>query len=245
MQKIQKLFRANYAGEEITSEMTYSGGHWEYKREFVPNQVTINKYTTQAVVIGNGDSREKFPTNLLGLHRGGPLGRDTVQTYGCNALYRDFSPTFLVASGRGIAEEISQTDYANDHIVYTSSQNLLEYPGKFYLIPQDPSWNTGTIATYMACFDGHQRVFLLGFDNSVGENLNNNMYAGTNAYASDTHNYNDVYWIKSMQYVMSMYNEVEFIRVMPNQYWKVPNEWAALPNFQQVDYQRFVLMIGL
>jgi hypothetical protein len=245
MQKIQKIFRANYIGEEITSEMTYTGGQWEYKREYVPNQIDIHKHTTQAVVIGNGDSRKTFPVNLLGLHRGGPLGRDTVQTYGCNALYRDFAPTFLVSTGRGITQEISQTEYTADHIVYTNSQQLLEYPGKFYLIPQDPTWNAGTIATYLACFDGHQRVFLMGFDNLSGENLNNNMYAGTNAYQSMDHNYDDVYWIKSMQYIMSMYNEVQFIRVMPNKFWQVPNEWAALPNFQQIDFQKFVLMIGL
>lgn len=245
MQKIQKLFRANYAGEEITSAMTLVGGQWEYTREFVPNQITINKHTTQAVVIGNGDSRKPFPTKLLGEHRGGPLGRDTVQTYGCNALYRDFSPTFLVANGRGIVEEISQTGYTNEHIVYTNSQHLLEYPGKFYLIPQDPQWNAGTAATYMACFDGHARVFLLGFDNSVGENLNNNVYAGTNAYPAPNYNYSDSYWIKTMAYIMSMYSEVEFVRVMPNEFWQIPNEWASLPNFRQVNFQRFVLMIGL
>lgn len=245
MQKIQKLFRENYVGEEITSAMTYVGGHWEYQREFIPSQIDIRKYTTQAVVIGNGDSRKKFPTKLLGEHRGGPMGRDTVQTYGCNALYREFSPTFLVSTGRGITEEIAQTRYTEEHIVYTSSQHLIEHPGKFYLVPQDPSWNAGTIATYLACFDGHDRIFLLGFDNSVGENVNNNMYAGTNAYPPVDQNYSDIYWIKSMEYVMSMYNEVEFVRVMPNKYWKVPNEWAALPNFTQVDFQKFVLMIGL
>jgi hypothetical protein len=245
MQKIQKLYRATYTGEEITSSMTFEGGQWKYEREFVPNSVVNNRLSSQACVIGNGDTRAKFELHLVGNHRGGLLGRDALQSYGCNALYRDFAPNFLVATGKEIVQELAESGYCDEHIVYANSPHIQAYAGKFYLIPQDPAWNSGTLAAYLACFDGHKKIFLIGFDNNIGENFNNNCYAGTNGYDDANYNVTDDYWVNSMAAIMAMYSDVEFYRVMPGKYYKVPDAWAGLLNFHQIDYRQFALAVDL
>ena len=160
MKKIEKLYRSNYVGEDVITNMTYTGGSWEYSREKISNGITNNQISNKAIIIGNGTSRLGMNLNLIKNHRGGLLASGALQSYGCNALYRDFSPNFLVATGDDIVKEIADSGYADDNIVYASAYDILDYPGKFYLIPQDPGWNAGTIATYMACFDGHEKVYL-------------------------------------------------------------------------------------
>lgn len=246
MQKINRMYRTDYTGEDILVNTTYKNQTWTYDYETVPNRVENLQITNRAVIIGNGDSRKNF--ELLGTlqhHFGGGRGERQLQTYGCNALYREFKPHFLVATGNEITKEIAESGYCDNNIVYANSAALLHYPGKFYLVPQDPHWNAGTLATYLACFDGHKLIYLLGFDNCAGENLNNNMYAGTNGYASRDTNYSDAYWIKAMTMIMSMYSDVDFCRVMPTPEWQQPLEWRNLPNYRQIAIKDWVIEASL
>lgn len=191
-------------------------------------------------MIGNGLSRKNFQINLLMKHLSGRLGATSMQTYGCNAFYRDFEPTFMIAVGNEICNEMVQSGYCDRHIVYANSDKILKYPNKFYLIPQDFVSNAGTIATYLACFDGHGKIYLLGFDNCAGEYYNNNIYAGTRGYASIKQNYSDDYWIMAMEQVMSLYNEVEFVRVTTTPNYICPPSWKRLSNFRQIHFDSYI-----
>lgn len=53
-------------------------------------------------LIGNGESRKGFDLNILR-----PLGK----IYGCNAIYRDFTPDVLVSVDHGIMHEIYHSGY--------------------------------------------------------------------------------------------------------------------------------------
>jgi hypothetical protein len=163
-----------------------------------------------------------------------------MQTYGCNALYRDHETTFSVANSKDMCEEMVASGYCDNHIVYTNASHLPNYPGKFYLVPQNVIADAGTIATYLACFDGHEKIYLLGFDGWAGDGYNNNVYAGTPGYASTDFTVNDDFWTASMLKVMTTYTEVQFVRVMPTKNWKCASAWKALPNFRQIDYAEFV-----
>ena len=57
-------------------------------------------------VIGNGESRKGFDLEKLRPHG---------KIYGCNAVYRDFTPDVLVAVDQGISHEIYQSGYAYDN----------------------------------------------------------------------------------------------------------------------------------
>jgi len=245
MLTIKQLYRSSYDGEHIHTQTKWAGNQWNLQTEFIPNAISNTQISNRAVIIGNGESRKPYPIKLLANHRGGVLGAGAVQTYGCNALYRDFTPHFLVATGKEIVEEIAQTSYGEENIVYANAEHIQDYPGKFYLIPQDPHYNSGAIATYMACFDGHKQIYLLGFDGEAGERYNNNVYANTNGYADVDVGNPGKAWEMIMHGIMKLYSDVEFIRVMPGRTAPIPGAWDSLSNFRQILFKDFVTEIDL
>ena len=62
-----------------------------------------------AFIIGNGPSRNEH--DLHELQRRGT-------TYGCNALYRDFAPDYLIAVDLPMITEIITSGYAKEHVCY-------------------------------------------------------------------------------------------------------------------------------
>lgn len=243
MQKIKKMFRKDYAGEQMTTRMIWENNQWNPTNEYIPNRIENQQVSNRAAVIGNGSSRTNYEMYLLKNHRGGMPG--ALQIYGCNALYRDMTPTFLIATGPAICEEIAGTSYHENNIVYANAEIIAKHPGKFYLIPQDLHYNAGALAVYMACFDGHEKIYMIGFDGSAGSNYNNNMYAGTSCYGSKEQDYTDTLWIKTLSSIMDTYPEVEFIRVMPNAQYYCDSEWASKSNFRQISWREFTLEADL
>ena len=57
-----------------------------------------------AFIIGNGPSRKQVKLNEL-----------EGTTFGCNALYRDFKPDYLVSGDAGVIKEICATGYPKKH----------------------------------------------------------------------------------------------------------------------------------
>jgi hypothetical protein len=244
MLKVAKSYRKDYTGEDIIVERKKEGTHWYETVETVPNAVTNNQISNRAVVVGNSPTRLEF--NLQNLKKfSGLLGADTLQTYGCNALYRDFTPDFLVAHGNDIVKELAESEYIKDNIVYTNAIHLLEYPNKFYLIPYNPYADAGTTAAYIAAFDGHKKIYLLGFDEQDSENYNFNVYAGTNGYdAVDAEILSDT-WITNRVELFNLYDDVDFIWVTPRGRSTVPESHKYCTNFRQISHRDFVLETDL
>lgn len=241
MQTLKRLYRANYAGENIVSNLVLKGGEWTPTVEYVPNAVTNIHVTAQAVCIGNGESRRDFDLKWIEEHKGGRLAKDKLQSYGCNALYREFTPDFLVARGKEIVAEIAATDYCADNIVYATADAILEYPGKFYLVPQNIPYDSGALAAYLACFDGHKKVFLLGYDQYDQVEAVNNIYKDTPGYPRSNDEQNGEFFTLSLQNVVQTYNDVEFVRVMPLSTWWQPPVFHTLLNFRQISYREFII----
>lgn len=222
MQKLKQIYRSSYAGESIVTELVLSDNDWNPLTEFVPNSVFNTHVTTQAIAIGNGPSREGFDLSHIARHRGGLLARDKLQSYGCNYLYQEFTPDFLVAVDAEKVKTIAESGYCEDHIVYTNAQYVLDYPGKFYLTPQNPAYDAGSIAAYLACFDGHQKVFLLGFD----------------GYSDASE---DVFWVKTLIAIMETYPTVDFVRVCPTAKSICSIDLQRQINFRQIGFRDFVV----
>lgn len=241
MQTLKQIYRTTYAGENIVTQLNLSGGEWSPNTEYVPNSVVNTHTTSQAVAIGNGTSRLGFNLNLIKNHKGGILGVNKLQSYGCNALYRNFAPDFLVANGEKIITEIANSGYADDNIVYAHADAILSHPGRFYLIPQNVYIDAGALAAYIACFDGHKKVFLLGYDQYPDASPTNNVYTGTNGYPSAAEIQNCEFIVKSLVNVVQTYEDVDFVRVMPTAKWWVHESLKVLPNFRQLSFREFVL----
>lgn len=241
MQLIKPLYRENYAGEDVTTNLVYQGGQRIPTKEYMPSQIVNLQISNQALVIGNGPTRLDFDLTLLKNHRAGLMGSRRLQTYGCNALFRDVETDFLVATGEEIVAEIAASGHCDDHIVYANAESIVQYPRKFYLIPQDPHWNSGAIAAYMACFDGHKKVFLLGFDGNDMSRGNSNVYSNTPGYYTADSNIPEAFWEKSMLEVFNTYPTVDFVRVAPTPKYRMPESWLYQTNLRSVTFRDFVV----
>ena len=120
---------------------------------------------TIAFVLGNGVSRQHL--NLAHLKNCGMI-------YGCNALYRSFTPDVLVATDKPIAEAIQNSGYAKEHCFYT--RRPLPGLGAKQLLEQYRGYSSGPNAVGLAAHEQHHRIYLLGFDMGPINNLFNNIY---------------------------------------------------------------------
>ena len=245
MQTLTQLYRKDYTGETVTTNLVHERNKWNQTKEFVPNQIANMQVSNRALIIGNGPSRLGIDLNLIKNHKAGLRGINRLQTYGCNAVYRDFTPDFLVATGHDIVQEIANTTYIDEQIVYANGWAIATYPKKFYLIPQDPSWNSGALATYLACFDGHKKVFLLGFDGNDSDRVNYNVYAGTAGYPVATQQVSESFWIQSLGEIFKTYHEVEFVRVSPTTNYRMPEAWKYYTNVRQINFKQFTIEADL
>jgi hypothetical protein len=244
MLKVAKSYRKDYTGEDIITERKKEGNYWYETVETVPNAVTNNQISNRAVIIGNSPSRSDF--NLQNLKKPmGLLGATTLQTYGCNALYRDFTPDFLVAHGNDIVKEIAGSEYVKNNIVYTNAIHLLEYPNKFYLIPYNPYADAGTTAAYIACFDGHKKIYLLGFSEQDCAGQNSNVYVGTNGYDTKETDVSSDKWVQNRLELFTLYDDVDFVWVTLMGKSPVPESHKYCTNFRQISYRAFVLETDL
>lgn len=246
MLRLNKQYRKDYISEDIVVERKHELRVWHDVTETVRNVITNNQISNRAVIIGNGTNRLDF--NLQQLKKPmGLLGASTLQIYGCNALYRDFTPDFLVALGNnGIIPEIANSNFVNENIVYTNNLHLLEYPNKFYLIPYDPYADAGTTAAYIAAFDGHKKIYLLGFDGHDVPGQNSNVYAGTTGYDNfQEFEIENQKWIDNRQQLFNVYDDVDFVWVTPHGRNAVPESLKWCQNHRQISFRDFVLEADL
>lgn len=159
---------------------------------------------TIAFVLGNGLSRQHL--NLAHLKNCGKI-------YGCNALYRQFTPDVLVSTDRPISEAIQNSGYALKNKFYT--RRPLPDLGALDLLKKYYTYSSGPNAVALAAHDRYCKIYLLGFDMGPTENKQfNNIYAGTEFYklptAPPTFTGN---WIKQIQQICKDFSETRFLRV--------------------------------
>lgn len=241
---MEKIFRHEYQGEYAVFVTNQVKGVVHQHREWVPNTIT-EKHTGYAVVFGNGPSRAGLQWGLFKHHRGGLNASMKVTTYGCNAMFRDCDPHFLVVKHPLVADEIAASGYANDNIVVTTIKNVLKNKEQFHLIPFDPNLCAGATALYLAAFDDHKKVYFLGFDGYDTPGVNATIYAGTNGYGMPTADVNAEKQIDDAMKVFNTYNTTEFIRVTPHDGYPMPEKWKYAQNLRSIDFRTFVSEIDL
>ena len=128
-------------------------------------------------IIGNGKSRDGFDLEQLRKH-------GTI--YGCNALYRDFEPDFLVAIDEAIIKEITHSDFDMEHFIVPPHEEQFEHP-EFNPFTRLRS-NAGMNAMIESIRAGNKELVCLGFDFIIQNELaTDNMYAGTECYGKETY----------------------------------------------------------
>lgn len=167
-----------------------------------------------ACVIGNGPSRKQLDLHCINA---------TMTTYGCNALYRDFMPDYLICMDKQMVDEIlnNKVQYSTkfyttethnfDHMTVDSSECIN------WLKNMVKRLDSGNNALELALDNKHDVIYIIGFDyNSTSHSLPN-VYHGTKNYApsmANVHAEELAYdWQQRLRMLVKEYPNTQIIRV--------------------------------
>lgn len=171
-----------------------------------------------AFIIGNGESRRSFDLNDI---------KSVAPIFGCNAIYRDFSPDWLVAVDEGVIDEISSSNFPIEYTLFPRSK-AEEYepadmhPGR----NRYPRNNSGMYAMQRAIEKDYNVLLCLGFDFLINDSYLSctNLFAGTKNYGAETHaNFEDnAGRIRYLEWFARKNKDIVFIFVLEDLFPKVP-----------------------
>jgi len=178
-----------------------------------------------AFILGNGRSRLVLNLNSL---------MELGSVFGCNGLYRDFTPHCLVATDRPIAEEIQNSGYAEKHRFHT--RKPIESLGGKFLVKEYKGFSSGPNAAALALVDGHSDIYLIGMDLGSTNGMFNNIYAGTKFYKEElTGQTFPGNWINQ---IVKLTEDFE-----SRQFWRIEGpESAFVPQFNKIPNMRILSM---
>ena len=189
---------------------------------------------TAAFVLGNGVSR--LSVNLHALKE---IGR----IYGCNAIYREFTPDVLISTDKPISECIQKSGYSSTNKLYTrkpiAGYGALSIPHKWY------GFSSGPIATAIAAQDQNLAVYMIGFDmGPIDGDKFNNVYADTEFYkrstAKPTFTGN---WVRQIIQVTKEFPRTMFFRVQGSTTADI-HEFRNIANMHHMSLEDFLNRIN-
>lgn len=189
-----------------------------------------NNQHNVAFVLGNGTSRSKLNLNEI-------KTRGTV--YGCNALYREFEPDYLVAVDTKMVNEIIATGWHKDHQVWTNPNKGITAKSHVNFFSPHKGWSSGPTALWMASQQGFSEIYIFGFDYQGVEGKFNNVYADTFNYkkSQDAATFFGN-WLSQTEKTIKEYKNIQFYRVI-NQGSFVPDKLQGIPNLQHITFEHF------
>ena len=198
-----------YIGENVCVSTTIRQGKKIQDIRFFEDKVkAVPK--GNAYIIGNGPSRKDFDLNQL---------KDTGQTYGCNALYRDFMPDFIFSVDTKMTMQMVEDEVGLKTIHYAPALevNRKQSKGMLHLIPNNPHWISGNAAFWTAGVHGHKNIYLLGFDfREYGKGKLNNIYQDTENYGERNEDKIFEGWLKQFRDMLKMRPYVNYTVVHDN-----------------------------
>ena len=182
-----------------------------------------------AFVLGNGNSRKGISLKELKNH-------GTV--YACNAVYRIFTPHYLVAVNPEMIFEIDRAKYQVYNKVWTNYNKEYEDLWGFNYFKDPKGWSSGPTALWLASNIGHTTIYILGFDFKGLNGKINNIYAGTPNYL-DTDSEEVYYgnWLKHTAEVIEEYSNIEYVRVKNDIF--SPKELSIYSNYKEETLNKF------
>jgi len=223
-----------YIGETVNTHLVIRGGkkyqetaYYEDRAKAVPRG--------NAYIIGNGPSRKGFDLNSL---------KATGQTYGCNALYRDFMPDYIFSVDSKMTVEMCEEKVWQKCIHYSPSLEVNRPYGKdkLHLIPNNPHWISGNQAFWTAAVHGHKNIYLLGFDfREYGKDQFNNIYQDSLNYGPRHDNNIFEAWLKQFRDILKMrpYCNFTVVHDNPPEYLQYLQTGTDLKNSNVMNYKEF------
>ena len=216
---MQELYRADYDGEYVVTGVAIKNGKREQTREFIDNPLKIKSVSGRAVCVSNGISSKAFNLNMLST-RHGLLDSLALHNYATGEMYKHFTPSFHVTFNKAYLDDLVEKNLTEDIMVYTSTTQCIDTPGEFFIIPYGIKMTEEGVAAYLAAFDGHSEVYLLGYDeyHEDGETRRSKVVSATEA-------------------VIKAYPGVKFIYV--TDHGNIPKEWRKYRNISMISTTKF------
>ena len=232
--EIQPIEWKKYEGETVIVKTIIRKGQRIQETEWFEDKVKAEP-RGNAYVIGNGPSRKDFDLTRL------PA---TGQTYGCNALYRDFIPDFIFSVDTSMTQQMVSDEVGLKTIHYAPSLevNRKQSKGMLHLIPNNTHWISGNSAFWTAGVHGHKNIYLLGFDfREYGAGELNNIYQDTICYGERNDDKIFEGWLKQFRDMIKMRPYVNYTVVHDNppEYLKHLQTGADLGNSKVISYAEF------
>lgn len=215
---ISERYRKDYTGEFIILNTAWSGGKKRTKREWMPNPIENHHISGRAACIGSTSDKNEFDFTMLQRHKGGLLGSKKLQTYGVGEVAKSMRLDFVIEKDDTVLHELLNAGYFKDNIIYTTPKQCIKHPGVFYVVPYNPPLVKEVTLAYIAAFDGHKEVFLLGYNNDAGIGQNE--------------------WETQMEKVISAYPSTHFFHVAHKS--QTPDSWKQHSNFSQLTHREFI-----
>ena len=207
--KIDPIEWKPYEGENVNTNLIIRDGKKIQETAFFEDRVKAVP-RGNAYVIGNGPSRKGFDLNRL---------KETGQTYGCNALYRDFIPDYIFSVDTNMSMQMIEDEVGLKTIHYAPAlqANRKESNGMIHLIPNNPNWISGNAAFWTAGVHGHKNIYLIGFDfREYGKGELNNIYQDTDYYGERNDDKIFDGWLKQFRDMLKMRPYVNYTVVHDN-----------------------------
>ncbi len=232
--KIEPIEWEPYKGETVNTNLIIRGGEKIQETAFYPDKVKAVP-RGNAYIIGNGPSRKGFDLNTL---------KATGQTYGCNALYRDFMPDFIFSVDTRMTVEMCQNEVGKKTFHYAPSLevNRPYSKGMLHLVPNNPHWISGNQAFWTACVHGHKNIYLIGFDfREYGRDQFNNIYQDSENYGERHSDSIFEGWLKQFRDHLKMrpYCNFTIVHDNPPEYLNYLQTGDDLGNSALMTYKEF------
>lgn len=214
---------------------TYTKAEWHKLRQERRERKSNHKI---AFVLGNGISRSKIDLTELK-----PLGK----IYGCNALYREFTPDYLVAVDPRMVKEITNAEYQLSNPVWTNYTPLYDKIENLNYFEPMRGWSSGPSALWLAAQHSYDKIYILGFDYSgIGKtNRLNNIYADTLNYKKSSEEatfYGN--WLRQTQHILREYPKILFYRITAPSVLD-PIELKSFSNLRSLSINSFMDLFDL
>ena len=183
-----------------------------------------------AFVLGNGTSRKSVDLNQLKTH-------GTI--YGCNALYREFEPDYLVAVDVKMILEINKARYQHKHQVWTNPNRAYDKMNGFNFFQPSKGWSSGPTALHLASTHDTEQIYILGFDYQGIDDKINNIYADTPNYkkSRDRATFHGN-WLKQTCITCQKFSQKRYIRVLGDNAF-IPKEFSNIDNLSHITLEEF------
>ena len=185
-----------------------------------------------AFVLGNGKSR--LAVDLSSLRNHGKI-------YGCNALYRDFMPEYLISMDLPMVKEILESDIHLKTKFYTQHDNQIDEIAKTE--PINFFWgfketnDSGNSALRLALENKHEICYMIGFDYEDSPANLPNVYQGTPNYVAQriypAASMTATKWLSRLRKICRDHPDQKIVRVSDRH---LP---VDVPNYSEITKEQF------